>query len=50
MDQMQRDFEQFLSALKEHVAAQLDDDDRLSNALVPLRSRPVFAIKRPHDE
>ena len=55
IDTMQRDFEHFLSALKAHVASQLDGEDRLGNALVPLPTRPLprrppFAIKRQHEE
>ncbi len=38
MDQMQRDFEQFLAVLREHVSTQLDErDEPFKNALVPLR-------------
>ena len=51
MEKTQREFEQFLSALREHVSTQLDDrDDRFQHALVPLRSHPAIAIKRPHEE
>jgi MerR family transcriptional regulator/heat shock protein HspR len=50
MDKMQRDFEQFLSALKEHVATQLESDERYSHALVPLSVRPPVAVKRAADE
>jgi MerR family transcriptional regulator/heat shock protein HspR len=39
MEQMQRDFEQFLAALREHVSVQIDDqDDRFRHALVPIRA------------
>ena len=45
MDQMQREFEQFLDALREHVSTELNDrDERLRHALVP-RSY-VFREKR----
>jgi MerR family transcriptional regulator/heat shock protein HspR len=38
MDQMQRDFEQFLSALQDHVSVHLDErDDLMRHALVPVR-------------
>ena len=51
MEKTQREFEQFLSALREHVSTQLDDRDySFQHALVPLRSRPAFAIKRPSEE
>lgn len=55
IDGLQRDFEHFVSALREHVASQLDGDERLGNALVPLSARPhprrpPFAIRRPHEE
>jgi MerR family transcriptional regulator/heat shock protein HspR len=49
MDAMQREFEQFLSALREHVSTQLDgDEDRFRHALVPVRT--LFATKRPAEE
>ena len=40
MDQMQRDFEQFLGALRDHVSVHLDErEDPLRTALVPVRRR-----------
>lgn len=46
MDKMQRDFEQFLSALREHVSTQLEADDRFSNALVPVPIRRPLTVRR----
>ena len=38
MEQMQGEFEQFLAAIREHVATHLDDQgDRFKHALVPIR-------------
>src|SRR5215210_7732407 len=40
MERMQREFEQFVGALREHVSADLDEqDDRFRLALVPSRRR-----------
>jgi len=50
METTQREFEQFLSALREHVSTQLDDTDPVQHALVPVHSRPAFASKRANEE
>jgi MerR family transcriptional regulator/heat shock protein HspR len=48
MEKMRGEFEQFLGALREHVSADLDDqDDRFRLALVPSRTRPRAT---PRDE
>jgi MerR family transcriptional regulator/heat shock protein HspR len=40
MEHMQREFEQFLGALREHVSTEIDEqDDRFRHALVPSRPR-----------
>jgi len=51
MDQMQRDFEQILAALREHMAAEpVLGNERASLALVPRRVAPIIAVRRPADE
>ena len=51
MDQMQRDFEQSLAALREHMAAEpVLGNERASLALVPRRVAPIIAVRRPADE
>ncbi len=51
MDQMQRDFEQILGALREHMAADPGfGSERASLALVPRRVAPIIAVRRPADE
>ncbi|MBK6314933.1 MAG: helix-turn-helix transcriptional regulator [Blastocatellia bacterium] len=51
MDQMQRDFEQILAALREHMAAEpVLGHERASLALVPRRVAPIIAVRRPADE
>ena len=51
MDHMQRDFEQILGALREHLASgQGQPDERVKLALVPRRFAPLVAVRRPPDE
>lgn len=49
MEQMQSEFEQFLTALRQHVSIHLDDqDDRFKHALVPVRA--AIVRRRPPDD
>lgn len=51
MDHMQRDFEQILAALREHLSSeQGQPDERVKLALVPRRFAPLVAVRRPSDE
>ncbi len=51
MDHMQRDFEQILAALREHLASgQGQPDEHVKLALVPRRFAPLVAVRRPSDE
>lgn len=51
MDHMQRDFEQILGALREHLASGPDQaDERVRLALVPRRFSPLAVVRRPSDD
>lgn len=51
MDHMQRDFEQILGALRQHLASEPDPaDERVRLALVPRRLSPLAVLRRPSDD
>lgn len=51
MDQMQRDFEQFVGAVREHVSTHIDEQaERTAHALVPRRYASASIVVRDPDE
>jgi len=51
MDHMQRDFEQILAALRDHLSSEQGQPvERVKLALVPRRFAPLVAVRRPPDE
>ncbi len=51
MDNMQRDFEQILGALREHLSSEPDQaDERVRLALVPRRYTSLAVLRRSSDD